>query len=144
MIWRSGRDKWLGVTTPQESLRRRTKAFALGVVHLVSGGSSGEADRVIGRQLLRSSTSVAANYRSAGRARSRREFTSRIGVVLEEVDESLFWLELLEELRYRPGMTVPLRKEAHELVSIFSASYETSRRQPRRPLPDPQIPRSPD
>ena len=132
------------MTTPQEALRRRTKAFALGVVRLISDGSSGEIDRVIGRQLLRSSTSVAANYRSAGRARSRREFVSRIGVVLEEADESLFWLELLEELKYRPGMTALLRKEAHELVSIFSASYETARRQSRRPRSNPQITRSSD
>jgi four helix bundle protein len=115
----------------------------LSVVRLIGIGAVRDAERVIGRQLLRAATSVAANYRSAGRARSRREFSSRIGVVLEEADESLFWLELLEELKYRPEMTEALRREARELVSIFSASYETARRHPRAPA-DPQITRSPD
>ena len=119
------------------------KAFALDVVRLVARGGGGEPERVIGRQLLRSATSVASNYRSTGRARSRREFVSRMGVVLEEADESLFWLELLGDLEHHPAVTEPLRLEAHELVLIFSASYATARRRPRAPS-NPQIPRSPD
>src|SRR3981081_984804 len=86
----------LDVSSPPQ-LRARTKRFALAVVRLVSMPPKTEAGRIIGRQLLRSATSVAANYRSAGRARSRKEFGARIGVALEEADESLFWLELLTE-----------------------------------------------
>ena len=81
------------MTTPQEELRQRKRQFACRVIRLFrSLPGTGEA-QVIGKQLLRSATSVAANYRAAGRARSPAEFTSRIGVVLEEADDSQFWLE---------------------------------------------------
>jgi four helix bundle protein len=88
-----------------------------------------EAARTIGRQLLRSGTSVAANYRAAGRARSRAEFAAKIGVVVEEADESVFWLELLVEsgMFAKPRLD-DLVAEANELVSIFVASQKTVRR----------------
>src|SRR3989441_4166191 len=83
--------------TPPRDLRERTKAFALDIVRLVQRLPRDRAADVIGRQLLRAGTSVAANYRSARRARSRREFLAKLGIVEEEADESVFWLDLLTE-----------------------------------------------
>jgi len=81
----------------EEEMKQRTKQFALRVIKLVAAlPKSREAD-VIGRQLLRSATSVGANYRSACRARSKADFISKIGIVEEESDESLYWLELIME-----------------------------------------------
>ena len=76
-------------------LQDRTKRFAVAVVRFFSRLTKTEAARVIGRQLLRAGTSVAANYRAAWRARSAADFISKISIVLEETDETLFWLELL-------------------------------------------------
>lgn len=110
-----------------EDLQRRTKQFALRVIRLCEHLPSRPAARVIGNQLLRSGTSVGANYRAARRARSNAEFASKIGIVLEEADESVYWLELLVE-----GGIVPLKKlnlllrEAEELVAIFAASRLTA------------------
>jgi four helix bundle protein len=110
-------------------LRDRTKRFALRVLKLCDSLPKTEAARTIGRQLLRSGTSVAANYRAAGRARSRAEFAAKIGVVVEEADESVFWLELLVEsgMFAKPRLD-DLVAEANELVSIFVASQKTVRR----------------
>jgi four helix bundle protein len=109
-------------------LRDRTKRFALRVLKLCDSLPKREAARTISRQLLRSGTSVAANYRAAGRARSRAEFVAKMGVVVEEADESVFWLELLVE----SGMIAKPRvddlvAEANELVSIFVASKKTAK-----------------
>ena len=78
-----------------EQLKARTKQFAIQVIKLVRVLPRNEESRVIGRQLLRSATSVAANYRAVCRSRSKAEFISKIGIVVEEADESVFWLELL-------------------------------------------------
>ena len=87
-----------------------------------------QASTVITRQLLRPSTSVGANYRAVCRARSAADFVSKLGIVLEEADETLFWLELLIESGVaRPDKTAPLLKEANELVSIFVASLRTAK-----------------
>src|SRR5881397_3028368 len=86
-----------GRVLPSRDLRERTKAFAVGVIRLVQDLPRDRAADVIGHQLLRAGTSVAANYRSARRARSRREFLAKMGIVEEEGDESAFWLELLLE-----------------------------------------------
>ena len=87
-----------------------------------------EDARVIGRQLLRSGTSVGANYRSACRARSRAEFVAKLGIVLEEADETVFWLELLQESDIvSVGKMGPLLQEARELTSIFVASMRTAK-----------------
>jgi four helix bundle protein len=84
--------------------------------------------RIIVRQLLRSVTSVAANYRAVCRVRSRADFISKLGVVLEEADESLFWLELLVEAEIASSDAVRLAiKEANELVSIFVTSLRTAK-----------------
>src|SRR5689334_1795108 len=114
-----------------EALKARTKQFALDVIRFVSTLPAMPATEVMGRQLLKAGTGVAANYRSACRSRSHREFTARIGVVLEEADESELWLELLDESRLG-GVSVPgpLLQESRELRSIFSASSLTARRLP--------------
>jgi four helix bundle protein len=85
-----------------------------------------DAARTIGRQLLRSGTSVAANYRAVGRARSRAEFVAKLGVVIEEADETLFWLELLVDSGIVPKPRLDdLMAEANELIAIFVASQKT-------------------
>lgn len=87
-----------------------------------------EEARVIGRQLLRSGTSVAANYRAVCRARSKAEFISKIGVVVEEADEVVFWLELLVDTRILSADLVKdLLTEANELLAIFAASQRTAK-----------------
>jgi len=88
----------------------------------------GPEARIISRQLLRSATSAAANYRAVCRARSTADFTSKLGVVLEEADETLFWLELLVDagIAQRGQISVPI-DEANQLVSIFVASLRTSK-----------------
>lgn len=79
-------------------------------------------------QLLRSATGIAANYRAAGRSRSKAEFVAKIGVVVEEADETVFWLEMLAESGIvRPEKLANLLAEATELVAIFTASRKTAR-----------------
>ena len=88
----------------------------------------GRAANIMGRQVLRSATSVGANYRAACRARSHKEFTARIGVVEEEADETLYWLELLVETELMPKARLgALIQEADELTAIFTASSSTAR-----------------
>ena len=112
-----------------ERIRLRTKRFALDVVRLVRVLPKSEEARIIGRQLLRSATSVAANYRAAGRSRSKAEFVAKIGVVVEEADESLLWPELLKEAGIVTDQQVrALLQEASELVAMFSASRQTATR----------------
>jgi four helix bundle protein len=83
----------------------------------------------MGKQLLRSATSVAANYRAAGRARSRAEWIAKLGLVVEEADESLFWLEMMADCELiRPSRIASLADEAQQLTAIFTASQRTARR----------------
>jgi four helix bundle protein len=114
--------------TPQE-LKDRSKKFAKEIVRLCRRLPSDWDVREIAKQLLRSGTSVAANYGAACRARSDREFCSKIGVVVEESDESQLWLELLSvpELSVDTSLLVPLVKEAGELTAIFTASHNTAK-----------------
>jgi four helix bundle protein len=89
--------------------------------------------RRLGGQLIDSATSMAMNYRAAGRGRSHREFTAKLGVVLEESDESLGWLELIAQLPLARGTELDwLLAEAHELTAIFASSYATSKEHDRR------------
>ncbi|MBI3855342.1 MAG: four helix bundle protein [Planctomycetes bacterium] len=114
-------------TTPAE-LRVRTKEFAIKVIRFVRSLPKTEEGRVIGRQLLRSATSVGANYRAVCLARSKAEFVAKIGVVLEEADECIYWLELLEDAAVLPkGSASSLHREAGELAAIFAASFRTAR-----------------
>ena len=111
-----------------EAMRRRTKQFALRVVNLSRALPKEDEARVIGRQMLRSGTSVGANYRAVCRSRSRKEFVSKMNVVVEEADETAFWLELLvESALVRESQMKPLLTEANELLAIFSASLSTAR-----------------
>jgi four helix bundle protein len=98
--------------------------FALRVISFVNALPYGTEGQVIGKQLLKSATSVAANYRAACRARSRVEFFSKLSIVVEESDESVFWLELLQESSL--AKSPELMKEATELLYIFSASRKTT------------------
>ena len=115
-------------TVNSEAMKSRTKQFALVVIRLCRTLPQNAEARVISRQLLRSATSVAANYRAVCRARSRADFTSKLGVVLEEADETLFWLELLVDAGFaqREQIGAPLN-EANQLVSIFVASLRTAK-----------------
>ncbi len=111
-----------------EELKERTKRFAIQVVRLFRELPRTEEARVIGRQLLRSGTSVAANYRAVCRARSKAEFVAKMGVVVEEADESVFWLELLADSGVvRAVRIAELQSEANELLAIFAASQRTAR-----------------
>jgi len=112
-------------------LRDRTKRFALRVLKLCDSLPKTDAARTISRQLLRSGTSVAANYRAVGRARSQAEFVAKMGVVVEEADESVFWLELLVDSGIIPKPRLDeLTVEANELVAIFVASQKTAKGKP--------------
>jgi four helix bundle protein len=126
--------------TNSQILRDRTKRFALLVIRCCHTIPRNEESRIVCRQLLRSATSVAANYRAVCRARSSADFISKMGIVLEEADESLFWLELLLESGIVGQERVrPLLKESNELVSIFVASLLTAKgigdRSPHRTQP---------
>src|SRR5205809_1378314 len=110
-----------------DELKLRTKQFALRVIRLVAALPKTIEGRAIASQLVRSGTSVAANYRAACRARSRSEFVAKMGVVLEEADETQLWLELITEAKLLPARRVePLLKEASELVAIFVASRKSA------------------
>jgi four helix bundle protein len=112
-----------------EKLKLRTKRFALSLIRLFRCLPKTEEARLIGRQLIRSGTSVAANYRAAGRARSRAEFIAKIGTVVEESDETVFWLEMLSEAEILSASTTrEVLAEANELLAIFAASQRTVRR----------------
>lgn len=112
----------------QGELKTRTKRFGLGVMTLVDDLPRTAAGRAIGNQLIRSGTSVGANYRAACRGRSKAEFISKLGIVIEEADESAFWLELIAESGMLPSNEVlPLHREAEELTAIFAASARTAK-----------------
>jgi four helix bundle protein len=112
-----------------EELRDRTKRFALRIIRLFRSLPFKSDTQVLGKQLLRCGTSLAANYRAVCRARSKAEFIARVGIVAEEADEAVLWLELLIESgvvgEEKAG---ELLKEAKELAAIFTASQQTSKR----------------
>jgi four helix bundle protein len=108
-------------------LLSRTKQFALRIIKLFQALPKTGESQVIGKQMLRSGTSLAANYRAACRARSKAEFYSKICIVVEETDETLFWMELLIEAKIVPEKKLsPLYKEGTELLSIFSKTRKTT------------------
>jgi four helix bundle protein len=111
-----------------EQLRDRTKAFANRIIRLYISLPTKPVAQVIGKQLLRAGTSVGANYRAACRGRSRAEFISKLGVVVEEADETIYWLELLADNSVVPPRRLgDLLREAHELTAIFTAAQNTSK-----------------
>ena len=109
-------------------LQTRTKAFALRVIRLVEALPHGHTSEVIGKQLLRSGTSVGANYRSACRARSASDFIAKLKIVEEEADESVYWMELLVESELVPKQRLAaLIEEGHALVAMTVASIKMTR-----------------
>ena len=110
-----------------EVLLKRTKQFALRIIKLFQSLPKSGEGQIIGKQTLRCGTSVAANYRAACRARSKSEFYSKMSNVVEEADETLFWIELLIEAKIVPEKKLlPLQKETIELLSIFSKARKTA------------------
>ncbi len=110
-------------------MQGRTKVFAIQAIRFFGKLAKTDEARVIGRQLLRSATSVAANYRAACRSKSNADFIHKLGTVVEETDESLLWLELLEEAGLSPSSQVsPLKSEAYEVLRILQTSLNTAKR----------------
>jgi four helix bundle protein len=121
-----------GEAVGADELKQRTKQFALRAIKLVDALPTTTAGKVLGRQFLRAGTSVGANYRAACRARSKAEFIAKLGIVEEEADESLFWLELIEESGLMPkNRLIRLQKEADELTAIMAASRISAKKKGR-------------
>ena len=111
-----------------ENLKNRTKKFALEIIRLVETLSWKRTTDIIGKQLIRSGTSVGANYRAACRAKSPADFISKMGTVEEEIDETMYWMELLTESGALKLNTIEsLMKEANELLAITVSSINTAR-----------------
>ena len=109
-------------------LQQRTKTFALNIIQLITHLPSRPEGWILGKQIIRSATSVAANYRAVARAKSDKDFISKIDTVIEEADETLFWLELIEESNLLPDHSqnlTQLKNEANELTAIFVATSKT-------------------
>ena len=110
----------------EAQLKKRTKEFAKNIIHLCRNLPTNREGRLIGNQLFRSGTSVAANYRAACRGRSKAEFISKLAIVEEEADETLFWLELIKEMEILKGSVVDaLMKESNEIIAIIVSSIKT-------------------
>ncbi len=115
-------------TMKHDDLKQRTKAFALRVIRMSEALPKKMTADVLSRQIVRSATSVAANYRSACRAKSRADFVAKMGIVEEEADETGLWLELITEAGLLPtAKTAALRTEAGELTAIAVTSIRTAR-----------------
>ena len=114
---------------PIRDFRERTFQFGIRCVRLVESLPKSMSAQTIGRQLLRAGTSVGANYRAAVRGRSRADFVSRMGIVEEECDEALYWIDLLVELGLATSKRVEgLRAEANEIIAITISSIKTARK----------------
>jgi four helix bundle protein len=118
----------LGEMMNPEEMKKRTKEFAKRVINLCRQLPRTEEARLIRNQLFRSGTSVGSNYRAACRGRSKADFISKLGIVLEETDESLYWMEIIVETDIvRAERLDPLMDEANQLISIFVASLNTAK-----------------
>lgn len=115
------------------AFQKRTFDFGIRCVRLVEALPKSMSAQTIGKQLIRAATSVGANYRAAVRGRSRGDFLSRMGIVEEECDESLYWVEVLIELGFVSGKRVEeLRNEANEIIAITVSSIKTARKNARK------------
>jgi four helix bundle protein len=133
----------IGTTMRNGDLKQRTKKFALDIIKLVEALPRSRTADVLGRQLLRSGTSVAANYRAATRAKSPADFVCKMSIVEEEADESALWLELLTDAQtVAPDKAAPSLREAGELTAIAVASINTARRNSEVPRSALRAPRS--
>src|SRR6266566_6583394 len=113
----------------ERDLQLRTKQFALQVIQFCERLPNEETSKILKRQLLRAGTSVGANYRAACRAKSKPTFISKMGDVLEEADESGYWIELLiESGKVNQKTAAPILLEANELVAISISSINTAKR----------------
>jgi len=111
-----------------DELKLRTKKFALRIIKLTENLPDNQSGKIIGNQLIRSATSVGANYRAACRSRSKQEFISKIKIVEEESDESLYWLELIREIKcFSEKRMSCIIKEADELTAIFTSTVKTAK-----------------
>ncbi len=111
-----------------DELRKRTKQLALRIIKLSASLPANRMGDVLGRQILKSGTSVGANYREALRASSKRHFISILEISLREADETLYWLELLAESQIvKPSRLAPLIDETNQLVAIFAATVRTAK-----------------
>jgi four helix bundle protein len=111
-----------------ENLKERTKSFALRVIRLTEALPKGRTADVIGKQLLRSGTSVGANYRAACRSKSTADFIAKMGIVEEEADETIYWMELLVESGLMSQERLAeLLNEANEILAIVVASIKTAK-----------------
>jgi four helix bundle protein len=114
---------------PAFDLRVRTKAFALRIIRMFVALPKAEEARLLGRQVLRSGTSVGANYREAHRSRSKAEFVSKLGDCLKELDETAYWLELLTESGIVPSSKLAsLQDETHQLLAILTTISKNTKR----------------
>ncbi|MCU0352771.1 MAG: four helix bundle protein [Cytophagales bacterium] len=110
-----------------EELKSRTKNFSLRAIKVFQALPATDEARIMGKQFLRSATSAAANYRAVCRSRSKAEYFSKMSIVVEEMDESLFWLEIIEESGLLPPERLKiLKNEATELVKIFATARKNT------------------
>jgi four helix bundle protein len=113
-----------------DSLKRRTKEFAKRIIGFCRTLPNNREGRLIGNQLFKSGTSVAANYRAACRGRSRADFIAKLGIVEEEADETLFWLEIINEMEIGDtDLVQSLMAESDEIIAIMVSSIKTARQE---------------
>ena len=113
----------------QQEMKKRTKEYAKRILKLCRALPETREERLIGDQLFRAGTSVGANYRSACRARSKADFVAKLGIVLEEADESLYWLEIVSETNFLNSNSLkPLIMEGNQIVAILVSSINTAKR----------------
>ena len=113
----------------QEEIKRRTKELAMAIIRMASDVPKSIPNNILMQQLIRSGTSVGANYRAACRGRSKAEFIAKMGIVEEEADESLYWLELLaDNNNHRRERITTISREMREILAITVASIKTARR----------------
>ena len=114
----------------KQDLKQRTKQFAVNTIRFVNSLPKSKSNDVVSYQVLKSATSVAANYRASLRGRSSAEFISKLNIVLEEADESMFWFEIIEETNEKLDKDIlkSLHKESNELTAIFTTSLKTARK----------------
>ena len=125
----------------QEEMKTRTKQFALRVIRLVESLPNRKVANVIGNQLLRSGTSVGANYRASCRAKSTADFVHKLSIVEEEADELIYWMELLVEGKIiKENLLENLMNEADQILSIIVSSIKTvkEKRNPKSQIPNPK------
>ncbi|MGZ3765459.1 MAG: four helix bundle protein [Mucilaginibacter sp.] len=115
-------------------LKSRTQKFAVKIIKFIESLPNGRAHNVLSNQLLRSSTSVGANYRSACKGKSSADFINKITICEEEADESIYWLDLMQESGLIQDISIlsPLKQEATELTAIFTAIGKTAKENQRK------------